>query len=102
MKQKNLSTYGYILVEATVGVVLFSLLMIVVLQSMGFITQQIALVAHRHKALNELIFCAQQESTGEIISPTIPSYTHSLVVWYKKCIQSGNQFTTLYAARQLE
>lgn len=99
MKQQNLSTYGFILVEVTMGVVLFSLLMVLVLQGIGFMAQRIAYVAHHHSSICCAVYTAQQgnEENEELF---VQAYTHPSVVWYKIQAQSGNQVVTLYASRR--
>lgn len=92
MKQQKLRTRGFILVEAAVGVVLFCILLIALLQGTGFIAKQVASVAHHHKAL-----CALSLATEGEPQDGIPiGYTHAAVKWRQVTVQSGDRKITLY------
>lgn len=92
MKQQKLRRSGFILVEAAVGVVLFCILLITLLQGTGFIAKQVASVAHRHKAL-----CAISLATEGKPGDAIPvGYAHDAVTWHLVTAQSGDQKVTLY------
>lgn len=99
MKKQNLSTYGFILVEAVVGVVLFSVLMIFVLQGIGFTAQRVAVVAHRHKALCAAVFKISDRHDMTSDRLNTDEYAHSSVSWYTIHAQSGDHVVTLYTAR---
>lgn len=93
MKQKKLCTCGFIMVEAIVGVVLFALLLLAILQGIGFITHRIAIVAHKHKAL-----CMKSISQGIAAGATHIAYSHPSITWYQMTAQSGDQTVTFYRA----
>jgi hypothetical protein len=96
MKQQKLCKNGFILVEAAVGVVLFCILLLALLQGTGFIAKQVATIAHRHKALCALSIVAD----GNIQDTVQTNYTHPSVKWYQITTQSGDQKVTLYRAGQ--
>jgi hypothetical protein len=96
MKQQKLCKNGFILVEAAVGVVLFCILLLALLQGTGFIAKQVATVAHRHKAL-----CALSTVADGITNDSMQiGYTHPSIKWYQIMAQSGDQKVTLYRAGQ--
>jgi len=101
MKQQKLSTHGFILVEVTVGVVLFSVLMLLVLQSIGFMVHRTAYVTHRHKALCLAVFKAHgtNEATTETQVHTV-EYAHPSIIWHETRTQSGDQEVIIYNARR--
>jgi hypothetical protein len=94
MKQQKLCKNGFILVEAAVGVVLFCILLLALLQGTGFIAKQVATVAHRHKAL-----CAISIVANGATDDTMQfSYIHPSVKWHQITTQSGDQKVTFYRA----
>jgi hypothetical protein len=96
MKQQKLCKNGFILVEAAVGVVLFCILLLTLLQGTGFIAKQVAVIAHRHKAL-----CVIATITDGIIEDHMQiGYTHPSVKWHQVTTQSGDQRVTLYRVGQ--
>ncbi len=100
MKQQNLSTHGFILVEAAVGVVLFSVLLLLVLQGIGFMVQRVAVAAHRHKALCAAVFKTSDTHSTANDQLCVDAYMHSSIAWYAIRAQSGDQIITLYTARR--
>lgn len=94
MKQQKLCKNGFILVEAAVGVVLFCILLLALLQGTGFIAKQVATVAHRHKALCTLA----SVDGGTSVDHMHIGYTHPSIHWYQVSTQAGDQKVTLYRA----
>jgi len=94
MKQQKLRRSGFILVEAAVGVVLFCILLISLLQGIGFIANQVAAVAHRHKALCAVSLAPEGKPRDGIQV----GYAHAAVPWRQVTAQSGDQKVTVYWA----
>jgi hypothetical protein len=94
MKQQKLCKNGFILVEAAVGAALFCIALLALLQGIGFIAKQVAVVAHRHKALCTI----SNDIDGAIEDHMQIGYTHPSVRWYKITTQSGDQKVILYRA----
>ena len=94
MKPQKLSNCGFILIEAALGVALFSLLLVTILQGISFMVGRVAVVAHRHKALCEIALALDDVPYNPPVT-----YTHPSVVWYRVTALSGTQALTLYRAR---
>ena len=110
MKLHTLRNAGYILVEATVGVALFFILLIALLRGVAIMISQATLLQQRHTALCAAQYVAHavqgdvteayvHVTTDMQMSSYAPAYAHSSVTWQQITAQVGNERVILYAAR---
>lgn len=85
------------LVEATVGVAVFCLLLILTLHGVSFMIQQTTVLQQRHHAL----CMALDDDLSTLGSNYIPAYNHASVQWYETSIKQGGQQVTFYTARYI-
>jgi hypothetical protein len=112
MKLENLCKAGFMLVEATVGVAVFFVVLTLALQAIGFMVQQTVMLQRHHYALCAATYYAQpsiahavetdaykQVTVIEHASAATPAYAHHSVPWYEITVKNGDQCITLYSAR---
>jgi hypothetical protein len=105
---------GFILLEAMVGVALFTLVMMLVLQSTLYISTQCRILQERHSALCEAIYTREWMRKGgvdknlffkehtvsrvDVIDDLIMPYTHPSVRWCAITAARGSQSVILHCA----
>lgn len=98
MKEQKLCNGGFILVEATVGVALFFLLMVGVLHAVGFIAERMRNAAQRYRELSSII-TYDKDVVEELAHVSLP-YAHSSIIWYTQRVHGGKHVALVHCTQQ--
>jgi type II secretory pathway pseudopilin PulG len=111
MKQRKLCNFGFIFLEAIVGIALFIIILVLLLNGMVHVTKQCIALQERHKALCAVLYSIEQMKKGKLITMPFDSaikvtlqnldhgdmpYMHSSVNVYQIIAQKGSQKVIAY------